>query len=98
MGRRNTRLSDEECGRRACRAFFGCGNGGRDFDEFDPTETYHALTASEREELRFGESPGGGTPSRRALSSKQKKDKKRRQKENKTAQDARWRAENQAKW
>jgi maltodextrin utilization protein YvdJ len=103
MARRYERLTDEVCGKRACRAFFGCGNGGRDFDELDPTEAYHALTESERNELRFGASPleitsEDGKPLRGILSPAQKKAKKKRKKSNKKENEARWRKENQAKW
>lgn len=102
MARRYERLTDEVCGKRACRAFFGCGNGGRDFDELDPTEAYHALTEEERRDLCFGVVlPEDGVkekPARRTLSPEQKKAKKERYKKNRAAKKLRWRKENQAKW
>jgi hypothetical protein len=56
-GRHTTIQSKEERDRAdgitACRAFFGCENGGRDFDEFDQTEALHALTPSERDEAKL---------------------------------------------
>lgn len=75
----------------ACRAYFGCGNGGRDFDELDMTEAYHALSDSEREELKFGvvdpepesELEGPVRRGRSPLNSVQKRAKRERYKANK---------------
>lgn len=52
-----TRISRSEADRqaaiRASRSMFGCGNGGRDFDEpGDPNELLDALTDDERLEAK----------------------------------------------
>ena len=92
--RRNLRSREELDnihGIHACRAYFGCGNGGRDFDELNMTEAYHALSDSEREELKFGvvdpevepESEGPVYRGRSPLNSFQKRAKRERYKANK---------------
>lgn len=92
--RRNLRSREELDnihGIHACRAYFGCGNGGRDFDELDMTEEYHALSDWEREELKFGaadpepesEPEGPVRRGRSPLNSVQKRAKRERYKANK---------------
>lgn len=89
--------------RRASRAFFGCGNGGRFFDELNISEAYHAETDIEREERRFGfvlpafenEQPEKG---RSALTTEGKRQKRKRHQQNKKEKESSWRKEQQSKW
>ena len=87
---------------RAHTFMFGCGNGGRDFDELDPTEMYNAETQEERENRRFGFAEGADVAVEDMLQAEQKREKKqekrKRYKANKRSREDAWRKEQQAKW
>jgi Arc/MetJ family transcription regulator len=91
---------------RAHTFMFGCGNGGRDVDEYDPTEAYHAETEQERRErlhrkyclvdilLKDVVKEQEDMADKKAA----RKRKHARYKENKRLREEAWRKEQQASW
>lgn len=85
-------------------AFFGCGNGGRDFDEFDASENYHSETREERWERQFGflaeDDPATllEDRERRQRRNHRKSVRRKAARAEEKAAEAAWRKEQQAKW
>ncbi len=86
----------------AHRSMFGCGNGGRDFDEFNLSEAYHAETEEERGERRFGHIEPQSEEliygERKPLTKEQKQNKRMRHKNNKRQEEINWRKKMQSAW
>ncbi len=82
------------------RAYFGCGVGGADPDEYDPTERLHAESPDEkmaRERGLYCIDPEDA-PDQVNKANQKRKAKKKRYKANRKTRVELWRKEQQAKW